>query len=588
MVAPVADGRLSVQGRTWLMRRPDETAALAISQHFGLSEIAGLLLAARGVAHEDVQAFIDPKLRHFLPDPSHLKDMDKSAARLADAILEGEEIGIIGDYDVDGATSSALMARYLRHFAKMAKIIIPDRLGEGYGASSESFARLAGDGCQLVLTLDNGTTAFAPLADAAEAGQDVIVVDHHLAEERLPPAFGVINPNRGDQVSPLGHLAAVGVTFVLLVAVNRELRRRRPDMALPDPMQWLDLVALGTICDVVPLLGLNRAFVRQGLKILERDPLPGIRALAATARIEKLSEAWHLGFALGPRINACSRMGGGDLGLQLLLCEDAAEAESIALQLDGMNQERQSVERAILAAAQEATAPQVAAGRRVLLVAGQGWHAGVIGIVASRLVELHARPVFVVAVDSEGLGKGSARSVPGFDVGAAVIAARQQGLLLKGGGHAMAAGLTVMADQLPALADFFESEATALAAAGGLVRPPLEIDAAISTAGVTGELALDLERLAPYGPGHPEPRFTLTDARIVERREVGTGHMACTLVGTVRGRVKAIAFRCKETPLGEILARADGPLRLAGRIRADRWNGQLRAQFEIEDAMPTA
>lgn len=536
----------------------------------------------------EVEAFMDPKLRHYLPDPSHLLDLDRAAARVAAAIADQEPIGIIGDYDVDGATSSALLARYLWAFGIEPVVVIPDRLGEGYGASAAAFDRLAEADCRLVLTLDNGTTAFAALAYAMEQGQEVIVVDHHAAEAELPAAFGLVNPNRRDQESPLKHLAAVGVTFVLLVAINRELRRLSPERQLPDLMQWLDLVAMGTICDVVPVTGLNRAFVRQGLKLMERDPLPGVRALAAIAKVERLCEAWHLGFALGPRINAASRMGGGDLGYRLLRTADIAEAEAIAHELDALNQQRQSVEQEVLAAARTAVKAQVEAGRRVLVAAGEGWHAGVIGIVASRLVELHARPVFVIALEADGTGKGSARSVAGFDVGAATIQARRLGLLQKGGGHAMAAGLTVERDRLPEFTDFLEQEAATLVDRGVLVRQPLEIDAAISTAGINGDLAVELERLAPYGPGHTEPRFCLTDARIVERREVGSGHMACTLAGLVRGRVKAIAFRCRDTALGSLLATADGPVRLAGRVRADRWNGQLRAQFEIDDAMPEA
>jgi single-stranded-DNA-specific exonuclease len=573
---------ISVSGRPWRYRQIDEELALAISQRHGLPQILGQLLAARGIGLDAVPSFIEPRLRDWLPDPSHLLDLDVAARRLAQAILDAEPIGIIGDYDVDGATSTALLARYLRAFGIEAAVEIPDRLGEGYGASPEAFDRLAEAGCRLCLTLDNGTTAFEALAAAAAAGQEVIVVDHHAAEDRLPAALGVINPNRLDQASPLTHLAAVGVVFVLLVAVNRELRRLGGrDMALPDPLRWLDLVALGTVCDVVPLTGLNRAFVRQGLRIAGMTPLAGLAALAGQAGIARVGDVWQLGFALGPRINAASRLGEQLLGPRLLMTDDAGEAQAIAGRLDELNQQRQALERQIVAAAEESVQSQLQAGRQVLFAMGEGWHAGVIGIVASRLVERHQRPVFVLAAEN-GVAKGSARSVRGFDLGACVIAARQAGLLERGGGHAMAAGLTIRTEKLDAFQDFAQERMAAADHVAVAAGKALELDGTISAAGVTALLAADLEKIGPYGPGHVEPRFCLSGARLVDLREVGDGHLACVFAG-ITGRVRTIAFRCRETAVGAALRQGGDGLKLAGRIKADRWNGELRASFQIDD-----
>lgn len=572
----------TASGRPWALREVDEALALAISQRHDLHELVGRVLAGRGVGLDQVASFIEPRLRDWLPDPSHLHDLDRAAARIARAIGAGERIGILGDYDVDGATSAALLVRYLRGHGIAAEVLIPDRLGEGYGASEAAFDQLAAAGCRLCLTLDNGTTAFAPIAHATGLGLDVIVVDHHAAEGELPCALAVVNPNRQDQESPLKTLAAVGVTFVLLVAVNRALRAAHGAAAVaPDPLAWLDLVALGTVCDVVPLTGLNRAFVRQGLKVAGRSSLPGLAALATCAGIERLDNPRQLGFALGPRLNAASRLGQPALATRLLTTDDAAMAQTLAARLDTLNRERQGIERELLAAAETSLRPQLDAGRRVLVAAGAGWHFGVVGIVASRLVERFGRPVVVVALDA-GRGRGSARSVAGFDMGAAVIAARQAGLLARGGGHAMAAGMTLEAAGLERFAAFLEDRAGALADPLAQ-RRPLEVDAAVTVAGVTPELALKLERIAPFGPGNSEPCIRVTDARVIEAKEVGDGHVSCWIAGPTGARVKAIAFRARGTPLARALD-PGAPVELAGRIKADRWQGTLRASLELEDA----
>lgn len=575
----------SVLGRRWRLRPCDEAHALAISQLHGVPEIVGRVLAGRGVRPAEAAAFLAPKLRHFLPEPSHLLDLDRAAERLADAVLRGEKVGLIGDYDVDGATATALAARYLRSLGVEVAFAIPDRLLEGYGPNPRVIEDLVAQGCRLLVTLDTGTTAFEPLARARAAGLEVIVVDHHAAEERLPEALAVVNPNRVDQESPLKHLAAVGVTFVVLVGVSRALRARGFFADRPEPplLGWLDLVALGTVCDVVPLTGLNRAFVHQGLKVAHGSGVPGMAALARAAGLAAVTDARQLGFVLGPRINAGGRIGQSDLGARLLVSEDPAEVAEIAARLDALNAERQAIERALLDAAQRTVEPQIAAGLPVLVAAGQGWHHGIVGIVASRLVERFHRPVVVLGV-VDGVAKGSARSIRGFDLGAAVIAARQQGLLVHGGGHEMAAGMTLEESGIRRFHDFLVERFAAERGPGEPEPEPLELDGALSVGAAQPALASQIGLIAPYGPGNAEPRFCLTDARVTSARVVGDGHVSCLLAGTAGGRVKGIAFRSARTALGRMLLEGRTTLRLAGRVKLDVWQGREQAAFEIEDA----
>jgi single-stranded-DNA-specific exonuclease len=574
----------SILGRAWRLRPCDEGAALAISQRHGLPEIVGRVLAGRGIGPGEAAAFLSPRLRDWLPDPSHLHDLDRAAARLAQAVVAGEPVGLVGDYDVDGATATALVARYLRELGVEVAFEIPDRMRDGYGPNPRLLAALAARGCRLVVTLDTGTTAFEPLAWAAGQGLEVVVIDHHAAEERLPTALAVVNPNRIDQESPLKHLAAVGVAFVVLVAVARELRAKGffAERAEPALLQRLDLVALGTVCDVVPLTGLNRAFVHQGLKVAQGAGLPGLAALARTAGLTAVSNARQMGYVLGPRINAGGRIGRSDLGARLLTSAGAAEAQALAGELDALNAERQAIERALLDAALRAVEPQLAAGLPVLLAAGVGWHPGIVGIVASRLVERHHRPAVVLGL-ADGVAKGSARSIRGFDLGAAVIAARQQGLLRQGGGHGMAAGMTLAEAELGRFHRFLLDRFAAEAGAGVPEPEPLELDGALSVAAAQPALAARIGLMAPYGPGNAEPRFRLDDARAVEARVVGDGHVSCVLAGAAGGRVKGIAFRCAGSPLGRALLEGDLPLRLAGRVKLETWQGREQASFEIED-----
>jgi single-stranded-DNA-specific exonuclease len=574
--------RLSpVSGRPWRERPTDPDLVTALVQRKGLADVVARVLAGRGIGLDQVDGFLEPRLRDFLVDPSHLLDMDRAATRLADAVEKGERVGIIGDYDVDGATSAALLSRWLRACGNEVIIEIPDRLLDGYGPNAAALDRLSAGGCRLVLSLDSGTTAFEPLSHAAGIGQEVIVVDHHVAEATLPAAYAVVNPNRNDQVSPYGHLAAVGVTFLLLVAANRELRRC--GRAEPDLMAMLDLVALGTVCDVVPLQGLNRAFVRQGLRVMAKRQNTGLAQLSLEARAPEALEAWHLGYLLGPRINAGGRIDQSDLGVRLLTETDAREASALAARLDQLNSRRRQIEREILDLADRAVRAQVDEEAPVLVASGQGWHVGVIGIVASRLVEKYDRPVFVIGFDEHGVGKGSARSVPGVDLGRSVIDARQRGILLKGGGHPMAAGVTIHADSL---ATFIAHLRAAITAGPGASRPrrPLDLDASVSVGACGRDLALALEQLQPFGAGNDEPRIHLVDAKVADARSVGTGHVAVRLEGRDGARLDGIAFRALERPLGDLLRTTQRPIQLAGTLKLERRMGSERVSFHIIDA----
>jgi single-stranded-DNA-specific exonuclease len=576
----------SISGRCWRWRDHDAAQALAICQRIDLPEVVGRILAGRGIALDGVPAFMAPRLRDALPDPSHLHDLDAAVERLADAVQAREPTGLLGDYDVDGATSVALLARYLRAAEGEPRIDVPDRLAEGYGPNPKALERLAALGCRLVVTLDSGTTAFAALAAAAERGQEVIVVDHHAAEPELPPALAVINPNRRDQTSPVGELAAVGVTFLLVVALNRRLRARGhfARRAEPDLRRWLDLVALGTVCDVVPLRGLNRAFVCQGLKVAAGRGNPGLAALAAAAGLNGLPSAEHFSFVLGPRVNAGGRTGRSDLAAELLLAEAPDAIAGIVARMEHLNRERRATQRSVLAAAERQLAPALAAGRPLLLAAGEDWSPGVVGLVASRLVERHHRPAVVIGLAGE-VGKGSGRSVVGFDLGAAVIAARQAGLLLEGGGHPMSAGLTARADRLDELAAFLGERLAGAFGPGPPPPPDLALDGALQVTALSSGLAQRLGALAPYGRGNPEPRFMLPEARSFQVRRLGDGHLDCWLQDAAGGRVRAVAFRAAGEPLGEALLAAGGaPLHLAGTLKLDSWQGQPRVSFRIEDA----
>ncbi len=584
----------SLTGRAWVSRLADDRLALAISQREGLPEIVARVLAGRGVAPEDCAAYLAPSLKNLLPDPSSLLDMDKAARRLADAIMRGEKIAVFGDYDVDGATSSALLKRFFKSAGHDIRIYIPDRIREGYGPNAPALMELRDDGIKLIVTVDCGTMAHRVLGLAADAGLEIVVIDHHQAEPSLPPALALVNPNRLDDTSGQGTLAAVGVAFLLIVAVNRALRDGGwyATHDEPDLLALLDLVALGTVCDVVPLVGLNRAYVAQGLRVLARRGNIGLKALADVARLEGTPGAYHLGFLLGPRVNAGGRVGRSDLGARLLTTGDADEAAAIARELDLLNKERQSIEAQVLDEALAQVDMALGASRRnapppVIVAASKGWHPGVIGIVAARLKERYERPSIVVAFDGKGEGKGSGRSIQGVDLGRAVTAALEAGLLVNGGGHAMAAGLTVREDKLPALVDFLEARIADEVLAASESKD-LRIDGALSARGANRELYDLLEQAGPYGAGNPEPRFAVPAMRVAHADIVGQGHVRCVLTGEDGARLKGIAFRAAENPLGRaLLDRGTGTLHVAGRLKADDWRGKRDVQFTIEDAVPT-
>jgi single-stranded-DNA-specific exonuclease len=572
----------SALGRIWRPRLAEERTALALAQRLGVPEIVARILAGRGIDAEAAPAFLAPRLRDALPDPMGFKDMAKAVARLVVSIDKGETIAVFGDYDVDGATSSALLRRFFAGVGAKSVVYIPDRMKEGYGPNAPALLKLKAEGASVAITVDCGTTAHAPLAAAAEAGLDMIVVDHHAAEPALPSALAIVNPNRLDESGAHGQMAAVGVAFLLAVGLNKALREAgKPHLSNDDMLGLLDLVALGTVCDVVPLTGINRAFVAQGLKAVAARGRVGLAALADVAGLSETPQAFHLGFLLGPRVNAGGRVGEADLGTRLLATDDAAEAAEIARRLDGYNRERQRIEAEVLESA--LTEADEAGPSDFVLVANEGWHAGVIGIVASRLKEKYERPALVIALDGD-IGKGSARSALGFDIGAATIAARAEGLLINGGGHANAAGLTVARDALPALRRFFDAR-VAEHFRTAPKRGSYEIDGSLSLAGATTEFLDELDKLAPYGMGNPEPRFVFPSVRIAKADIVGEKHVRCFLQDARGGRLAAIAFRAVDTPLADILLRGDGSsVHLAGRLKRDTWRGASRVQLHIEDA----
>ncbi len=577
----------SVMGRRWVLRDADQRLAMMLAQSLGVSEIVARVLAGRGVSVEEAERFLRPTLRELMPDPSRFKDMDKAVGRIADAVQAGDKIALFGDYDVDGATSSAILTRFLRHAGADPVNYIPDRLKEGYGPNAPAMRKLAEKGVKLVLTLDCGTTSFEPLAAARDAGLEVVILDHHEPEPSLPPAVAVVNPNRLDEDGEYEALCTAGLAFMMAVGLNREMRRRgwwtdaRPE---PDMTQWLDMAALGTVCDVVPLTGLNRAFVTQGLKVMARRDNVGLTALADAASMRESPAAYHLGFILGPRINAGGRIGQSDLGVRLLTTGDAGEAAGIATKLDALNAERQEIERAVL---DDAIAGVERAGEpgAVVVAAGEGWHPGVVGIVASRLVEKYGRPACVIAIDG-GSGTGSGRSIAGVDLGAAVIAARQKGLLVKGGGHAMAAGFTVRREGIEEFREFLDERIGAVTG-GGRIAADLHLAGAISLRGASIELAAELAGLAPFGPGNPEPRLCIRDVRIAYANVVGADHVRCTLTASGGGSLDAIAYRIVDTELGRLLlSSGDAPVHVAGRLKVNTWQGRSKAELQIEDAAP--
>ena len=550
-------------------------------------DIVRQLLLSRGVAPEDIERHRTPTLRNFLPDPSLFRDMDTAADRIAQAVIAGETITIYGDYDVDGATSSALLIRLLRDLGVEAGYYIPDRLLEGYGPSGEALVKLGEQGSSLIVTVDCGAMAHEALGMAHDAGIDVIVVDHHKCAAELPKTVALVNPNRldeEDEAASHGHLAAVGVAFLLAIALVRTLRERGyfEGRKEPDLLALLDVVALGTVADVAALHGLNRAFVAQGLKVMAKRDNIGMSALIDASRLKRAPACSDLGFALGPRINAGGRVGESTLGVRLLTTRDPDEAREIAAQLSALNEERRAIEAEVQEAAEEQLAAQH--NRAVHLLAGEGWHPGVIGIVAGRIKEKTGKPSLVIALDGE-TGKGSGRSIAGVDLGAAIIRARDEGLLVAGGGHAMAAGLTVAHDKVEALADWLDTTLEGQVARASASRE-MALDLAVSPGGLTPDLVESLEGAGPYGVGWPGPRVAVGPVRLVKCDIVGTDHVRLIAAGDDGRSFKGIAFRAAESDMGQALLHASQgrKLWLAGRVKIDDWGSRPQAELHLEDA----
>lgn len=579
----------SVSGQRWVSRldQAGQNRALAISQVHGYSELIARVLAGRGVGLDDAAAFLEPTLRALMPDPDTLTDGRKAAERLADAIRRREKVVIFGDYDVDGAASSALMARFLRHFDITAEIYIPDRIFEGYGPNPQAIDQLIDRGSELIVTVDCGSTSHEALAVAAERRTDVVVIDHHQVGSVLPPCHALVNPNREDDLSGQGHLCAAGVVYLVLVNTLRVLRLRGdPRAASFDLLSLLDLVALATVCDVVPLKGLNRAYVVKGLLAARRMGNAGLAALLRKAAIGGPVTPYHLGFLLGPRINAGGRIGDAALGSRLLTLDVAAAAEAIASQLDELNRDRQAMEAAMLAEAEAEVLAEYGTGEgaSVIVTARQNWHPGIVGLIAARIKEKFRRPAFAIAFDPNGRGTGSGRSINGFDMGRLVRAAVDNGLLVKGGGHAMAAGLTVERGKLGQLRQFFEERAET--AIRDLVAvQTLKVDGALAAAGATLDLVDLLDQAGPYGSGHPQPLFAFPQHRLRDSRQVGANHVKVTLEGQDGSRMEGIAFRAAETPLGDfLLGNRGATVHVAGSVSADLWQGTRKVQLRVTDA----
>ncbi|SDB98362.1 exonuclease RecJ [Sphingomonas sp. YR710] len=584
MRAPVLNISRSILGQPWRWRG---AAADARDEGFSPDDLVTQLLLARGCPRDAIESHRSPTIRGFMPDPSIFRDMDRAADRVADAVMAGEAITVFGDYDVDGATSAALLIRLLRDLGSDPAAYIPDRLMEGYGPSGEALVRIAAGGAKLIVTVDCGAQAFDALLQAKQVGVDVIVVDHHQCGTALPEAYALVNPNRldEDEGAAHGHLAAVGVAFLLGAAVIRVLRGRGwfASRAEPKLLDLLDIVALGTVADVASLRGLNRAFVAQGIKVMAGRRNIGMSALIDASRLDRAPTCTDLGFALGPRINAGGRVGKSDLGVRLLTTADPQEAQAIAAELDRLNEERRAIERAVQDAAEQAVIGQD--NRAVAVVAGGGWHPGVIGIVAGRLKEKLGRPAIVIALDADGVGKGSGRSIAGVDLGAAVLAAKDMGLLVAGGGHAMAAGLTVASGGVDALADFLDARLASDVAAARDDRALL-LDTLVAPGGLTPMLVESLEEGGPYGAGWPGPRIVAGPVRIIKADIVGERHVRLIVAGRDGRSFKGIAFGAVESALGQALLGAgpDRALWLAGRPKINQWGSRTSAELHVEDA----
>ncbi len=580
----------SIGGNVWIVVEADEKAVEAIVQRYHLPELVARVLVTRGVGLDEISVFMDPKIQTLMPNPFVMKDMEKAAKRIAEAVVKKQKVAIIGDYDVDGATSTSVLRSFLEAVGCVPEVHIPER-DEGYGPSKQAVDDFKAQGAEVLITVDCGTTAFDVLEYAAEQKMDVVVLDHHEAEVRLPKIYAVVNPKRLDEDNDypyLRYMAAVGVVFMAVVAVNRELREQNfYTQGTPEPnlIQWLDLVALGTVCDVVPLKGLNRAYVRQGLKIMANRQNVGLTALLDKSGLSEAPTAFHLGYVLGPRINACGRVGEAHLGNKLLCCNNHYQADLLAEKLNEFNIQRKDIESYVMLAAIETLegSPQE---YPIAFVYGHDWHQGVIGIVAGKLKERYNVPAFVMSVEADEV-KGSARSIPQIDLGALVIAAKEKGIITKGGGHTMAAGFSLNEDRIE---DFrkFVGEYVVEHIGGEAITPVLEVDASLDAAGATIELADCLAQLEPFGAGNAEPKLMLRQVRVSKAALVGTGHVRCVLTSAHGSAIKAMAFRCADNDIGQALLTSKGEVfDVVGVLRKDTWMGRNNVQFIIDDIRRT-
>lgn len=575
----------SLGGNLWKIANCDERLSELISQRYNLPAIVARILALRDVAVDEVQNFIEPKLQNLMPNPFVLKEMEKAAKRIAKAVMEHQKVAIIGDYDVDGATSSAVLRLFLEALGVNPEVHIPER-DEGYGPSIKAVDDFKALGAQLLITTDCGTTAFEVLEYATAKGMDVMVLDHHEAEVKLPKIYAIVNPKRLDEENDypyLRYMAAVGVVFLTIVAINRELRESGyfENHSEPNLMQWLDLVALGTVCDVVPLKGLNRAYVRQGLKIMANRGNVGLTALIDKSAVSEAPSAFHLGYVLGPRINACGRVGESCMGNKLLCMQDAYAANDLADKLNEFNAQRKDIEAYVMLSAIEILegTPQ---SYPIAFVYGKDWHQGVIGIVAGKLKERYNLPSFVMSIEADEV-KGSARSIPQVDLGALIMSAKEKGILTKGGGHTMAAGFSLNEDKLEEFREFVGQYVVGKTGSEAIV-PVIEIDAVLDVLGATVELADNLEKLEPYGAGNSEPKLMLSKVKINKASLVGTGHVRCYLSSGNGGSIKAMAFRVADNDIGQAMLNAKGEVfDVVGVLRKDNWQGRNSIQFIIDD-----
>ncbi len=580
--------KVPASGRRWVLRGFAPETALGIEAETGCPPEIARILAARGVTAGAAPAFLNPSLKRDLPDPAVLVDMERAAARLAEAIVAGETCGVFGDYDVDGTCGAAILKLYFSAVGGALEVYLPDRLLEGYGPTIEAFRALKEKGAGLIATVDCGAAAHEAIDEAAAEGLEIIVFDHHQMDGPPPAgAYATVNPNRADDRSGLTLLSAAGVVFMGIVAINRALRARGwfSSRREPDLTAFLDLTALGLVCDVMPMTGLARVLTAQGLKVLTHDGNPGLKELGKRAGMKGPATSFDLGFLLGPRINAAGRIGHARLAFDLLTTDDPARRAALADTLHAMNAERQAIERAVQDQAIAAVEQRRLYERAVIVTAGEGWHPGVVGIVAGRLKDRYHRPAIVIGVDG-GVGKGSARSLAGVDLGAAIRAARHQGLLINGGGHAMAAGLTIDGARVADLDAFLEGALRA-DVDRAVANQRLEIDALVAPSAVEGAFARLLESVGPFGPGNAEPLFALASMTVERAKIVGASHIACDLTGAGGERVRAIAFRAEGEPLGELL-KSRRRVHLAGRIKMDAWRGGEAAQFQIVDAAEAA